>query len=85
MALCISLLCAVPAMAHELPADVLQRFVAVIREAGCSMSIAKIDAELPDRGFTPDDLWHAVSQLLNEGRARVAGGRTLTLTEEECA
>ena len=79
------LLAAAPAAAHELPPEVLQRFVAVIRDAGCSMSIREIDRDLGARGFSPDDVWHAVSQLLTEGRARIDRGQTLILTEEECA
>ena len=73
------------AAAHELPPDVLQRFVAVIRDAGCSMSIRDLDRGPVMALFSPDEVWHAVSQLLNEGRARIEGGLTFTLTEEECA
>jgi hypothetical protein len=75
---------ATPAGAHELAPDVLHRFVAVIRDAGCSMSVLEIDRDMGRRGFSPDEVWHAVSQLLNEGRARLKGGLTLILTEEEC-
>lgn len=73
------------AAAHELPADVLQRFVAVLRDAGCSMSITDLDRGPVSALFSPDEVWHAVSQLLNEGRARIEGGLTFTLTKEECA
>ena len=74
-----------PAQAHELPAAVLKKFVAVVRDAGCSISIRELDRGPATASFAPDDVWHAISQLLSEGRARLHKGRTLILSEEECA
>ena len=49
------------------------------------MSIRDLDRGPVSALFTPDEVWHAVSDLISQGRARIEGGLTLNLTEEECA